>query len=430
MRRSRWTEAVGSDGLPAQGLPRIIFRGARGGNAHMTVYMDNHATTRVDPRVVQVVTRMMVEDYGNPGSVHHALGKAAEEVVASARASLASAIGTTDREIVFTSGATESVNLALQGLAQWPRRRGNHVVSVATEHRAALDPLRRLARRVLDVTLLSPASQATDVPGWIDPQQIADAITDQTFLVSVMHVNNEMGVIQPLREIGAVCRDRGIFFHVDAAQSLGKLPIDVESLHVDLMSFSGHKLYGPKGIGALYVRRRSRDGISAVRLLPQIEGGGQEWGLRSGTVNVPGVVGFATALQLCCDELPQASMRLMTLRDRLAKGLFDRIPGMQLNGPPLDNPGLRWVGNLNVSFSDVNGEALMMNMPGLAVSSGSACTSSDPEPSHVLRAIGLPDDLARSSLRFGLGRFNDEEDVDFAIETVADAVARLRAMSG
>ena len=277
--------------------------------------------------------------------------------------------------------------------------------------------------------MLDPESQTGDHPGVVDPQQVADAITKETFLVSVMHANNEIGVIQPIREIGKICQERGVLFHTDAAQSLGRLPIDVAMLHVDLMSFSGHKVYGPKGVGALYLRRRPREPSPSVRLAAQIDGGGQEHGLRSGTLNVPGIVGFAKAVELCYEELAAETNRLKKLRDQLAKGLMDGIADVQLNGPALDDPQLRLVGNLNVSFANVDGEALMMNMPDLAVSSGSACTSANPEPSHVLRAIGLNDDLTRSSLRFGLGRFSTEEDVTFAIKTVTDAVKRLRALS-
>jgi cysteine desulfurase len=296
-------------------------------------------------------------------------------------------------------------------------------VSVTTEHKAVLDPLERLSRRGFTVTLLPVAPAGQPNAGLIDPQQVADCLRDDTLLVSVMLANNEIGVIQPLAEIGAICRERGVLLHCDATQAVGKMPLEVGDLHVDLMSFTAHKLYGPKGIGALFVRR----GSPAVRLQSQIDGGGQEGRLRSGTLNVPGVVGFARALELCRDELPAETQRLAQLRARLFAGLENRLEGVSLNGPALD----RWrlPGNLNVSFAYVDGEALMMSLKQLAVSSGSACTSADPEPSHVLRALGLSDDLTRSSLRFGLGRFNTADEVDFAAEAVAEAVVRLRKLS-
>lgn len=395
----------------------------------MPVYMDNQSTTRVDPRVIETMVAVLGEDYGNAGSTSHTFGHTAREAVEAARSSIAHTIGATEREIIFTSGATESINLATRGLAEWPRRRGNHIVSVSTEHKATLDPLARLGRRDFEVTLLQPEPFDGKTPGRIDPQQVADAITPETFLVSVMIANNEIGIIQPIREIGEICQERGVLFHSDAAQALGKLPINVETLHVDLMSFSGHKVYGPKGVGALYLRRRPAAPSPSVRLAAQIDGGGQEHGLRSGTLNVPGIVGFARAVELCYEELASETKRLKKLRNDLAASLIERIPYVRLNGPALDDSQQRLVGNLNVSFADVDGEALMMNMPDLAVSSGSACTSANPETSHVLRALGLSDDLARSSLRFGLGRFNTEEDVEFAVKTVADAVERLRQMS-
>ncbi|MEX2121093.1 MAG: aminotransferase class V-fold PLP-dependent enzyme [Pirellulales bacterium] len=389
------------------------------------VYMDNHATTRVDPRVVEAMLPYFVEHYGNAGSVGHAFGWKAKEAVDEARGSVAAAIHAQPREIVFTSGATESNNLAIRGAAERGRRRGNHLVSLATEHKAVLDPLQRLARRDFELTLLNVTQAPAGRAGLVDPQQVADAIRDDTLLVSVMLANNEIGAIQPLAEIGAICRQRGVLLHCDATQAVGKLGVDVEALQVDLMSFSAHKLYGPKGTGALYVRRHG----TPVRLQPQIDGGGQEGGLRSGTLNVPGIVGFARAVEICLAELPAERARLAALRDRLYAGLTEAIDGVSLNGPALSPLDWRLPGNLNVSFAYVDGEALMMSIKHLAVSSGSACTSADPEPSHVLRALGIGEDLTRASLRFGLGRFSTAEEVEFAIESVADSVKRLRKLS-
>lgn len=389
------------------------------------VYMDNHATTRVDPRVVEAMLPYLSDEFGNPGSVSHPYGWAAKEAVDAAREKIAAAIGAQPREIIFTSGATESNNLALRGVAERLRRKGNHLVSVTTEHKAVLDPLERLARRDYQVTLLEVTQAPSERAGLIDPEQVAAALRDDTLLVSVMLANNEIGVVQPIAEIGAICRQRGVLLHCDATQAVGKLPVDVETLNVDLMSFSAHKMYGPKGVGALYVRRNS----PPVRLQSQIDGGGQEGGLRSGTLNVPGIVGFARALELCLAELPAENVRLTGLRDRLCAGLTSTIEGVTVNGPSLVLPGLRLPGNLNCSFAWVDGEALMMAMKHLAVSSGSACTSANPEPSHVLRALGIGEDLTRASLRFGLGRFNTAEDVEFAVQTVGEAVRRLRKLS-
>jgi cysteine desulfurase len=394
------------------------------------IYMDNHATTRVDPRVVEAMLPYFDTKFGNPNSVH-AAGHEARDAVDAARQSIASAVGAVANEIVFTSGATESNNLAIRGVAERERRRGNHLVSVATEHKAVLDPLARLSRHGYDVTLLDVEGHDSQRAGLLDPQKVADAIRDDTCLVSVMLANNEIGVIQPIAEIAAVCKVRGVLLHCDATQAVGKIPVDVRSLDVDLMSFTAHKIYGPKGIGALYVRRHD----PIVRLDPQITGGGQQEGRRSGTLNVPGIVGFARALQLCLDGLSKEMQRVATLRNTLAASLFNHLENLQLCGPSLSETSanglpLRLPGNLNVSFGDVDGEALLLAMGNLAVSSGAACTSTDPEPSHVLRAIGFSDDEARSSLRFGLGRFNDPADVDFAVERVVDAVRKLRKLTG
>jgi cysteine desulfurase len=393
------------------------------------VYMDNHATTRVDPRVVEAMLPYFDEAYGNPHSVHVA-GHEARDVVDAARQSIAMAIGADTTEIVFTSGATESNNLAIRGVAERERRRGNHLVSVTTEHKAVLDPLARLTRRGYGVTLLDVEQHGSPRAGRLNPQRVADTIRDDTCLVSVMLANNEIGVIQPLADIAAICKQREVLLHCDATQAIGKIPVDVAALGVDLMSFSAHKIYGPKGIGALYVRRRD----PIVRLDAQITGGGQQEGRRSGTLNVPGIAGFATALQLCIEEMPTESKRLAGLRDRLAAALFDQLDDLRLCGPSLnehaaDGTPLRLPNNLNVSFGNVDGEALLLAMGNLAVSSGAACTSTDSAPSHVLKAIGLSDDSARSSLRFGMGRFNTDADVDFAIEWVVPAVQHLRQLS-
>jgi len=388
------------------------------------IYMDNQATTRVDPRVVQAMLPYFTDLYGNAGSTSHPFGWDAKEAVDQARQSIAAAIGANKRDIVFTSGATESNNLALRGVAERARRRGNHIVSVATEHKAILDPLDLLGRRGCEITLLPVQPGDGPQAGQLLVEQFAAALRDDTLLASVMLANNEIGVLQPIQELSAVCRQRGVLLHTDATQAVGRIPIDVESLGIDLMSFSAHKMYGPKGVGALYVRRSARQ----VRLQSQIDGGGQEWSLRSGTLNVPGIIGFGRALELCRDELDTEQPRLAGLRDRLHSGLNSTIDDISLNGPELGNPLLRLAGNLNVSFAGVDGEALMLSMHDLAVSSGSACTSANPEPSHVLRALGFGDDRTRSSLRFGLGRFNTAEEVSRAIEIVGEAVGRLRRL--
>jgi cysteine desulfurase len=391
--------------------------------------MDNHATTRVDPRVVEAMLPYFTEQYGNAGSVGHAFGEHAREAVELWRRSIAGAIGAEAEEIVFTSGATESNNLAIRGIAERPKRRGDHLVSVQTEHKAVLDPLARLARRGYDVTLLEVEPHGSPRAGRLDPQRIADALRDDTALVSVMLANNEIGVIQPIAEIAAICRDRGVTFHCDATQAVGKWPINVCQLGVDLMSFTAHKIYGPKGIGALYIRKTR----PAVRLEPQIAGGGQQDGLRSGTLNVAGIVGFGMALQFATMEIVSELKRLTDLRNRLWELLCERIEGIELCGPALGERAatggpLRLPGNLDVAFGNVDGEALLLAMGNLAVSSGAACSSTDPSPSHVLLALGLTEDLARSTLRFGLGRFNTMAEVEAAAEIVAAAVARLREL--
>jgi cysteine desulfurase len=397
------------------------------------IYLDNHSTTRVDPRVVEAMLPYFVEEYGNPGS-SHAFGENASEGVERARESIAANIGAEPREIVFTSGATESNNLALRGVAERNLRRTkdqrNHFVSVRTEHKAVLEPLERLAARGREVTLLDVEPYQSPQAGWLDPEIVAAALRDETALVSVMLASNEIGVVQPLAEIAELCHRRGVLVHCDATQAVGKLPVDVRRLGVDLMSFSAHKIYGPKGVGALFVRRRD----SIVRLEPQIIGGGQQEGRRSGTLNAPGIVGFAKALQLCVDELPIESQRLSSLRQKLFRGLSDRLGEIQLCGPALtqvDAAGdpLRLPGNLNIALGDIDGEALLLSMGNLALSTGATCASTDPGPSHVLLALGMTEDLARSSLRFGLGRFNTDVEVATAIETVAAHVGQLRQLA-
>ena len=380
------------------------------------VYLDNHATTRTDPRVVEAMIPYFTDLYGNSASVSHRFGWEAAEAVERARGQIAEAIGADAREIIFTSGATESNNLAIKGAARASRRRGNHLVTSVAEHKAVLDPIKRLAREGWETTIIP-----CDDCGRISAQAVAAALTDRTVLVSIMAANNEVGTINPIAEIGRLCRERGALFHTDAAQAVGKIPLDVQSAGVDLLSLSAHKIYGPKGIGALYVRRRDPQ----VRLEPLIDGGGHERGLRSGTVAVPLVVGLGLAVELAVRERPEEAIRILAYRERLHEGIARRVPAIRLNGPPGD----RLPGNLNLSFADVDGEALMMAMRDVAVSSGSACSSASPEPSHVLLAMGLDEDVARASLRFGLGRFTTAEEIDFAIEAVAAAVARLRKKS-
>jgi len=390
----------------------------------LPVYMDNHATTRVDPRVLDAMLPYFGEKYGNPGSINHSFGWEAKEGVDLARESIAQLLGASPAEIVFTSGATESNNLAIRGVCLRQQRRGNHIISVTTEHKAVLDPLTRLSRRGFEVTWLPVEQAGSDIAGTICAEQVANSLRADTVLVSIMMANNEIGAIHPIAEIGQICEQQGVLFHCDATQAVGKLPVNVEDLQVGLMSFTAHKIYGPKGIGALYVRRKK----PRVKLEPQIDGGGQEGGRRSGTLNVPGIIGLCRALELSISELEAEQLRLSKLRNRLYAQLLQAVPNMQLNGPNLSSP-YRLAGNLNVSFPFVDGEALMMSIKDLAVSSGSACTSANPEPSHVLRALGLSKDATRSSLRFGLGRFNTEPEVDFAVQGISKAVSTLRKLS-
>lgn len=382
----------------------------------LPIYLDNHATTRTDPRVVEAMLPFFSEDYGNAASRQHAFGWKAEEAVDRAREHVAHLIAADPREIIFTSGATESNNLALKGAAAMARQQGNHIVTVQTEHRAVLDPCKRLQQAGFDVTFLP-----VDRFGLVTVEQIAAAVTERTILVSVMAANNEVGTLQPIAEIGKLCKQRQVLLHTDATQAVGKIPLDVEAWQVDLLSLSAHKIYGPKGVGALYVRRRNPH----VRLEPLFDGGGHERGLRSGTLPVPLIVGFGRACELAKAETKEEAQRLVALRDRLHQGLTSKLDQVTLNGHPRE----RLPGNLNLSFADVRGEALLMALKNIAVSSGSACTSASVEPSYVLRALGVPDDLAHASLRFGLGRFNTQEEIDYAIDEVTRCVKHLRSLN-
>lgn len=388
------------------------------------IYLDNHATTRCDPRVVEAMMPFFLDDYGNAGSVHHQFGHRAKEAVEESRRRIAQAIGAAPREIIFTSGATESNNLALLGTAARRSGKGRHIVSVRTEHSSVLGPLKELGQRGFEITLLPVQPAPRPDAGRLEPDVLARAIRPDTILVSVMLANNEIGVIQPLAELSAICRQRGVALHTDATQALGKIPVEVDALGVDLLSGSAHKIYGPKGVGMLYVR----GGANPRRLEPTIHGGGQENHLRSGTLNVPGIVGFAAALDLSLAELAEESRRVGELRQRLFERL-SRLPGVALNGPSLELPDMRLSGNLNLSFSRVDGETLMLLVPQVAVSSGAACSSSEPDPSHVLQALGLGTEAVRSSIRFGLGRFNTADEIDLAADLFAAAIERLRGVA-
>jgi len=381
----------------------------------LPIYMDNNATTPLDPKVLEAMMPYLTTEFGNAASRSHPFGWKAEEAVDRAREQIASLIGGSEKEIVFTSGATESINLALKGAAEFYKEKGNHLITVRTEHKATLDTMKRLERQGFDVTYLP-----TDKDGRISAKQLREAITEKTILVSVMLANNEIGTVQPVAELGEVTREKGVLFHVDAVQGVGKVAFDVEKMKVDLASLSGHKIYGPKGIGALWVRRKPR-----VRIAPIIDGGGHERGMRSGTLNVPGIVGFGKAAELAQQLMPEEGKRTYQLRKRLQDYLFSHLDHLELNGHPTE----RLPGNLNVSFAYVEGEALMMAIKNVAVSSGSACTSASLEPSYVLRACGVSEDLAHTSIRFGIGRFNSEDEVDYVGKYVVDQVRRLREMS-
>ncbi|HLN24968.1 MAG TPA: IscS subfamily cysteine desulfurase [Patescibacteria group bacterium] len=379
------------------------------------IYLDYQATTPCDPRVVEAMLPYFTEKFGNPHSRNHAYGWEAEEAVEQAREQVAAIIGADPKEIIFTSGATESNNLAIKGVANFYRDKKDHIITVVTEHKCVLDSCRHLEQEGFKVTYLPVHKN-----GLIDLAQLEAAITDRTALVSVMAVNNEIGVIQPLAEIGAICRKHHVFFHTDAAQGVGKMPLDVNAMNIDLMSISGHKIYGPKGIGALFVRRRPR-----VRLQAIINGGGQERGMRSGTLPTPMIVGLGEACRIAQAEMGVENERMHALRDRLLTGINARLPECYVNGD-LEQ---RVPGNLNISFAFVEGEGLMMGVKDIAVSSGSACTSASLEPSYVLRALGLDAEMAHTSLRLGFGRFTTEAEIDYAINHIVEAVSRLRELS-
>jgi cysteine desulfurase len=379
------------------------------------IYLDNHATTQVDPRVLAAMLPSFTEQFGNAASRSHAYGWAAERAVETARAQVASLLGATAKEIVFTSGATESNNLALKGVAEALQAKGRHILTQATEHKAVLDTCAHLEKQGYQINVLS-----VDRGGFVSPEQVRAALRDDTILVSIMAANNEIGVLQPIGEIGAICRERGVLFHSDAVQAAGKIPLDMKTLPVDLLSISAHKMYGPKGVGALYVRRSSRK----IPLMAQMDGGGHERGRRSGTLNVPGIVGLGAACALAQQEMAEESTRLRRLRDRLKSQLEAALSDVAVNGAM--EP--RLPGNLNMLFRGVEGEALMMALNDVAVSSGSACTSDAIEASHVLRAIGRSDDEAHSSIRFGLGRFTTEDEINCAAARVIECVQQLREL--
>ncbi|MFH1742565.1 MAG: IscS subfamily cysteine desulfurase [bacterium] len=380
------------------------------------IYMDNHATTPMDPRVLEAMMPHFSEKFGNAASRNHQFGWAASEAVENGREQIAALIGTTAKEIVFTSGATESDNLAIKGVAEMYREKGNHIITAVTEHKAVLDTCKALSKQGFEIAWL-PVQR----DGLVDPDDVEKAITDKTILASIMLANNEIGTIHPVAEIGQRLRQHGVLFHCDATQGVGKIPVNVDAMNIDLMSFTAHKIYGPKGCGALYVRRtRPR-----IRLAPQMDGGGHERGMRSGTLNVPGIVGFGRACEICKEEMDQEHGRLLYLRERLYEGITKSLDEVYLNGHPTQ----RLPGSLNLSFAYVEGESLLMGLPDVAISSGSACTSASLEPSYVLKAMGVNDELAHTSLRFGLGRFNTEDEVDYIIDKVIKVVKKLRDLS-
>jgi cysteine desulfurase len=378
--------------------------------------MDNHATTPLDPRVLDAMMPFLTNKFGNAASRNHSFGWEAEEAVETARKQIADLIGANSKEIVFTSGATESNNLALKGVAEMYAERGNHIVTAATEHKCVLDTCKKLEKRGFRISFLPVMAD-----GRVDMDMLRESIVDKTILVSIMYANNEIGVLQPIREIGKLCHERGVLFHTDATQAVGKIPVNVLSDNVDLLSLSGHKMYGPKGVGALYVRRKN----PRVQLTAQMDGGGHERGMRSGTLNVPSIVGLGSACAIAKKEMAEEAKRSAFLRDKLKNKLLDSLDETFINGS-LEH---RLPNNLNISFAYVEGESLLMGINDVAVSSGSACTSATLEPSYVLKALGAGDDLAHSSIRFGIGRFNTEEEVDYVAEKVISVVKKLRELS-
>ena len=382
----------------------------------LPIYMDYHATTPVDPRVLEAMMPYFTEKFGNAASRNHPFGWEAEEAVEIARKQVADLVGANPKEIIFTSGATESNNLAIKGVAEMYREKGNHVITCVTEHKAVIDTCKKLEKQGLRVTYLPVQKD-----GRISLDELRGAITDKTILITIMTANNEIGVLQPIAEIGAIAKEKGILFHTDGVQAVGKVPFDVTALKVDLVSMSGHKIYGPKGVGALYVRRRN----PRVLLAEQISGGGHERGMRSGTLNVTGIVGLGKAAQLCQQEMEKDTARLRALRDRLNAELHKNLDEIYING----SMEHRLPHNLNISFAYVEGESLLMGINDVAVSSGSACTSASLEPSYVLKALGAGDDLAHSSIRFGLGRWTTDEEVNYVVDKLTKVVRRLREMS-
>ncbi len=382
----------------------------------LPIYMDNHATTQVDPRVVEEMLPYYTEKFGNAASRNHEFGWIAEQAVEQARERIAKLIGATAKEIIFTSGATESDNLAIKGVAEMYKEKGNHIITQAIEHKAVLDTCKRLEKYGFRVTYLPVQKD-----GRIDLDDLKRSMDDKTILVTIMAANNEIGALQPIREIGALCHERGVLFHTDAVQAIGKVPFNVIQDNVDLASITAHKLYGPKGVGALYVRRKN----PRVQLVAQIDGGGHERGMRSGTLNVPGIVGLGKACEIATNGMAEEAKKLAALRDRLKDAIMGQLDEVYING----SVEHRLPGNLNISFAYVEGESLLMGINDIAVSSGSACTSATLEPSYVLKALGAGDDLAHSSIRFGLGRFNTEAEVDYVAERVVDTVKRLRELS-
>ena len=382
----------------------------------LPIYMDNHATTPVDARVVEAMLPYFNDKFGNAASRNHSFGWTAEEAVENARGQIARLVNATPKEIIFTSGATESNNLAIKGVAEMYREKGNHIITQVIEHKAVLDTCKRLEKYGFEVTYLP-----VEKDGRINLDDLRRAITPKTILISIMYANNEIGVVQPIAEIGKIAKEKGILFHSDGVQAAGKIPVDVQKDNIDLLSLTAHKFYGPKGCGALYVRRKN----PRVQLSAIIDGGGHERGMRSGTLNVPGIVGFGKASELCQNEMAAESERLRRLRDRLKDGIFAKLDEVYVNGSLTQ----RLPHNLNVSFAFVEGESLLMGINDIAVSSGSACTSATLEPSYVLKALGVGEDLAHTSIRFGLGRFNTEEEVDYVTSRVVETVNRLRELS-
>ena len=393
-----------------------VISGNGNKDVKLPIYMDNHATTRTDPRVVEEMLPYYTEKFGNAASRNHEFGWIAEQAVEQARERIAKLIGATAKEIIFTSGATESDNLAIKGVAEMYKEKGNHIITQAIEHKAVLDTCKRLEKYGFRVTYLPVQKD-----GRIDLDDLKRSMDDKTILVTIMAANNEIGALQPIREIGALCHERGVLFHTDAVQAIGKVPFNVIQDNVDLASITAHKLYGPKGVGALYVRRKN----PRVQLVAQIDGGGHERGMRSGTLNVPGIVGLGKACEIATNEMGEEAKKLAALRDRLKDAIMGQFDEVYING----SVEHRLPGNLNISFAYVEGESLLMGINDIAVSSGSACTSATLEPSYVLKALGAGDDLAHSSIRFGLGRFNTQAEVDYVAERVVDTVKRLRELS-